>query len=83
MLQSPNLKAVSVKPHLHEQVFLENFSLRDLFCSCRLGLVEENDNFLLEKCTCSKAGVPVFQQVHLKCKKLSYAKLARVDALTW
>ena len=44
--------SVIVKPHLHEQVFFDNFSLRSLFCFSRFGLIEENDNFLLNKCTC-------------------------------
>ena len=45
------------------------------------GILRKNYNFFLDKCTCSKAGVPVFYQVHLSSKKLSYAKLARVDDL--
>ena len=59
-LESKVLKYVLLELHLHEQVFLDNFAARSLFAHVDWGRLRKNYIFLLDKCTCSKDGVPVF-----------------------
>ena len=43
--------------------------------------MEPSDNYSSDN-TCSKTGMPAFGQASLSYKKLSYVKIARVNALT-
>ena len=68
-----------LKPVTHEQVFFDKFWLGKFYL---LVCKEEFVNFFLDKCTCSKASMIAFEQVHLARKKLSHCRTCssvRVD----
>ena len=68
-----------IKPVTHEQVFFDKFWLGKFYL---LVCKEEFVNFFLDKCTCSKASMIAFEQVHLARKKLSHCRICssvRVD----
>ena len=71
--------SVVVKPVTHEQVFIDKFRLGKFYL---LVCEEELVNFFLDKCTCSKASMIAFEQVHLSRKKLTHCRTCssvRVD----
>jgi len=71
--------SLSFKPVTHEQVFFDKFWLGKFYL---LVCKEEFVNFFLDKCTCSKASMIAFEQVHLARKKLSHCRICssvRVD----
>ena len=78
-MDSAKFQPCRLKPVTHEQVFFDKFCLGKFYL---LVCKEEFVNFFLDKCTCSKASMIAFQQLHLARKKLSHCRICssvRVD----
>lgn len=71
--------SLKFKPHLHEQVFLDSFSLKSLFCSCRSGIFRKVTIFSLSSVLFQKLSCHFLTSLLVK-EKLS-RKIARVDTV--